>query len=312
MLAFAAFAELPEFYKQVDRIVFVVPDVEKALEAWKASGAVEPFATQSAEFEAEYKGRPVQSSVRFAAGRFGDIVANWIQPVSGSTAFADFLKQHGPGVFALMHRVGNPADLDAEVARMAGLKLGVLQRGPMGDDGSRYVLFDTAPQGKYTLGIYWQPQTPPPPPAGAPKVTQFAMVVRDHAPVSKFWASLGWPEMSITNSQLRDLEYRGKPADFKAPLGWMRHGKVPYEWIMPVKGPSTWHDHLERHGEGVHHLAFNVDDMDRAIDKWTKAGYAYAMGGAWGEAGKKGSGRFAYMDTQAAGGIDIEFLWSYR
>jgi hypothetical protein len=36
------------------------------------------------------------------------------------------------------------------------------------------------------------------------------------------------------------------------------------------------------------------------------------MSGAWGERGKKGYGRFAYMDTQAAGGIDIELLWNYK
>jgi hypothetical protein len=118
--------------------------------------------------------------------------------------------------------------------------------------------------------------------------------------------------MSITHPDLHHLEYRGKPAEYRSTLGWMRHGKVTYEWIRPELGPSTWQDHLDKHGEGMHHLAFNVDDMDRAIADWQKAGYRYAMGGAWGEPGKKGYGRFAYMDAQAAGGIDIEFLWNYR
>jgi hypothetical protein len=311
-LAACAWAQLPEFYKQVDRIVFVVPDVDKALAAWKPSGVVEVFTAETADFHAEYQGRQTQSSIRFAAGRFGDAIANWVQPVSGSNAFTDFLKRHGPGLFALMHRVGSTADLDAEVERMKRLNVAVLQRGPMGDDGSRYVLFDTQSEGKYTLGIYYQPQTPEAAPASARKLTQYAFIVRDEVPVSKYWAKLGWPEMSVTHPELRALEYRGKPGDFKARLGWMRHGKVVYEWIVPEKGPSTWHDHLDKHSEGVHHLAFNVDDMDRAIAEWKQAGYPPIMAGAWGEAGKKGSGRFAYVDTQAAGGIDIELLWNYR
>jgi hypothetical protein len=182
----------------------------------------------------------------------------------------------------------------------------------MGDDGSRYVIFDTQTGGKYTLGVYWMPQEAPPAPATARKVTQFAFIVKDDAPVSKYWAKLGWPEMSITHPDLHHLEYQGKPGDFKSRLGWMRHGKVVYEWIMPEKGPSTWHDHLNRHGEGMHHMAFNVDDMDQAIAEWNKGGFATLMSGAWGEPGKKGYGRFAYMDTQAAGGIDIELLWNYR
>ena len=305
-------AQLPEFYKQVDRIIFVVPDVDKALEGWKPSGAVEVFGVQTADFQTEYRGQQSESAVRFAVGRFGDVLSNWVQPVSGTNAFTDFLKRHGPGVFALMHRVDSIAALEAEVARMSKLGVKVLQRGPMGDDESRYVFFDTAPEGKYTVGIYYQPLTPPAPAAGSPKVTQFAFIVRDEAPVSRYWAKLGWPEMSITHPELHALEYKGAPATFRSRLGWMRHGKVVYEWIVPEKGPSTWHDHIEKHGEGIHHMAFNTDDMDQAIAAWKKSGYPYLMGGAWGEKGKKGYGRFAYMDTQAAGGIDIELLWNYR
>jgi hypothetical protein len=250
-------------------------------------------------------------SFRFAVGRFGDVTANWMQPLGGTNAFTDFLKRHGPGLFTVLHRVPTSAELDAEVKRMAGLGVGILQRGPMGDDGSRYVLFDTHTEGKYTLGIYYMPGEPDLSPS-AHKVTQYAFITRDDGPVSKYWAKLGWPEMSVTHPELHGLEYRGKPADFRSRLGWMRHGKIVYEWIMPEKGPSTWQDHLDKHGEGVHHLAFNVDDMDQAIAEWKKAGYNYVMGGAWGEPGKKGYGRFAYMDTQTAGGIDIEFLWNYK
>jgi methylmalonyl-CoA/ethylmalonyl-CoA epimerase len=210
------------------------------------------------------------------------------------------------------HRVPTLAEIETEVARMKSLNVAVLQRGPMGDDGSRYVLFDTRPEGKYTLGIYYQPQSAGSAPPDAKHVTQFAFIVRDDAAVSKYWSKLGWPEMIITHPDLSALEYRGKPAEYRSRLGWMRHGKVPYEWIMPEKGPSTWQDHLDKHGEGLHHLAFSVDNMDRAIGDWQKAGYAYAMGGAWGKPGERGSGRFAYLDTQAAGGIDIELLWSFR
>src|SRR5688572_17294520 len=158
-LAAIGSAQLPEFYKQVDRIVFVVPDVEQALAGWKASGAVEVFDVRPAEFRAEYRGQHSTSVVRFGVGRFGDVIANWIQPVSGSNAFTEFLEKHGPGVFALMHRVDGIDALNAEVTRMGVLGAKVLQRGPMGDDDSRYALFDTEPGGKYTIGIYYQQGT---------------------------------------------------------------------------------------------------------------------------------------------------------
>ncbi len=312
LLAASAFAQLPEFYKQVDRVVFVVPDLDKALAAWKPSGAVQIFGTQTAEFEAEYRGKSGQHSIRFAVGRFGDVLANWVEPASGNNAFSDFLKTHGPGMMSIMHRVGSLSELDAEVARMKRLGVGVLQRGPMGDDGSEYVMFDTEAAGKYVLAVSFQPTPAPPASPDTRKVTQFAFLVRDEKAVSAYWAKLGWPEMSVTHPELHGLTYRGTPGDFRARLGWQRHGKVVYEWVIPEKGPSTWHDHLEKHGEGLYHLAFDVEDMDRAVAEWTKAGYPYAMGGAWGEAGKRGSGRFAYVDTQSAGGIDVELLWNYR
>ena len=311
-LAAAASAQLPEFYRQVDRVVFVTPDVDKALAAWQPSGVVEVFGTNDVDTNGEYRGKQTEMSFRYAAGRFGDVIANWIQPLGGTNAFTEFLKRHGPGVMGVMHRVPTPSALDAEVKRMAALGVGVLQSGPMGDDESRYAIFDTEPEGKYSLGIYWMPQEAPPAPPTARRVTQFAFILKDEAPVAKYWAKLGWPEMSITHPDLHHLEYRGKPADYKSRLGWLRHGKVVYEWIMPEKGPSTWQDHLDKHGEGMHHMAFNVDDMDQAIAEWNKAGYGNLMAGAWGEPGKKGYGRFAYVDTQAAGGIDVELLWNYR
>jgi hypothetical protein len=36
------------------------------------------------------------------------------------------------------------------------------------------------------------------------------------------------------------------------------------------------------------------------------------QGGAWGEKGKPGWGRFAYQDTHPIGGVDVELLWNYR
>jgi hypothetical protein len=137
-------------------------------------------------------------------------------------------------------------------------------------------------------------------------------MVREHEPASKFWAKLGWPEMSVTHGPLSETTYMGKPAEFDAKLGWQRHGKVVYEWILPLKGPSAWHDHLQKHGEGFHHLGVNVENMDAAIAEWERAGFRNAQAGAWGEKGKKGSGRFAYLTSAAAGGIDVELLWNYR
>jgi methylmalonyl-CoA/ethylmalonyl-CoA epimerase len=53
---------------------------------------------------------------------------------------------------------------------------------------------------------------------------------------------------------------------------------VTFELLEPLDGPSPWKDHLEKHGEGMHHIGFNVADIPvaRAFleskgGKWTQA-----------------------------------------
>jgi hypothetical protein len=52
--------------------------------------------------------------------------------------------------------------------------------------------------------------------------------------------------------------------------------------------------------------------MDQAIAFFKDHGYEISMSGGWGDRGKPGSGRFAYVDTGKIGGETIELLWSYR
>ena len=118
--------------------------------------------------------------------------------------------------------------------------------------------------------------------------------------------------MNVTEGPLHDRMYRGKPGAFEMKLGWQRHGDVAYEWILSTKGPDIYLDHMNSHGEGFHHLAFQVDDMDADIAWWEERGYEASMSGGWGEKGKQGSGRFTYVDIHSVGGTDVELLWSFR
>ena len=94
--------------------------------------------------------------------------------------------------------------------------------------------------------------------------------------------------------------------------GWQRHGEIAYEWCIPVKGPIVYEDHIKLHGEGIHHLAFSVVDMDAVLKDYESMGYINTMGGTWGEKGKSGSGRYEYIGLENAGGVTMELLWSFR
>ena len=42
-------------------------------------------------------------------------------------------------------------------------------------------------------------------------------------------------------------------------------GECLIELMEPIDGPSVWRDHLERYGEGLHHIAFMAPEMNDAI-----------------------------------------------
>jgi methylmalonyl-CoA/ethylmalonyl-CoA epimerase len=290
-------AQLPEFYRQVDRVFWVVDDIDRTVAGWRKLGMIEARDVAAPE-----------AGVRWSVGRLGDTTVDFIQPLDAKSAFAAFRKQHGQGVIALLHRAPDRASLEREIARLKAAKVAVLDR------QKGYVLFDTAAEGKYALGVFVAGALPDAPAAkpDVKKLSQYAFVARDLERVSRYWAGLGFPAMDFTHPPLWDLIYHGAPGKFDAILGWQRHGKIVYEWIQPTAGPTTYLDHAAKHGEGLHHIAFAVSDLEREKRVWTEAGYPTSQSGAWGERDKPGYGRFAYQDVHAIGGTEVELLWNFR
>jgi len=311
--ACGAAAQLPDFYKTVARISWVVGDVDRVTAGWNKTGLARIQPAREVDLpEVQFRGRVTPVRVRAASGIIGDVPVDFIQPLGGQNAYTEFLKKHGDGVFSLFHRVPSLDALDQELARLRGLGVEVLQRGTLEDGAVQYAYLDTEAQGKYVLGLVYLPPgftAEPPEPPG--RVSQFAFVVRDQKAVSAYWEKLGFPAMTYTHGALRNRRYRDQPGVYDHILGWHRHGKVPYEWIMSLKGPTVYDDFFQTHGEGFQHFGVVVEDIDKAVAEWAKLGYKVSQSGAWGEEGKKGSGRFAYIDTDALGGVTIELLWSF-
>lgn len=63
---------------------------------------------------------------------------------------------------------------------------------------------------------------------------------------------------------------------------------------------------MDKHGEGFHHIAFEVSDLDKEVARWSALGFPFIQGGAWGEKGKPGWGRFAYQNTDAIAGAELD------
>jgi len=145
-----------------------------------------------------------------------------------------------------------------------------------------------------------------PPHLGSRKLAQVAFVVRDIEEASRRWADLlgvPLPEVSVTEPG-RDarVSYRGAPSGARAKLAFFDLGGVELELIEPIGEDSAWHEGLASHGEGVHHLAFWVDDMKRSKAFLDDRGLPMI------HRGDMGDGQYAYFDGHDRLGTTIELL----
>jgi len=69
---------------------------------------------------------------------------------------------------------------------------------------------------------------------------------------------INWPPEGRTMEKY----YYGKPGNFTARMAFTELGPVELELIQPLDGDSIWADFLEEHGEGIHHIRFNVLELE--------------------------------------------------
>ncbi len=116
--------------------------------------------------------------------------------------------------------------------------------------------------------------------------------------VGPFPPLIGGPEgMPITEQTVR-----GEPSDYDMDLRICRGGMggLDIELIQPLKGWSIYNEFLEEKGEGVHHVCYNVEDLDKETAEMKKAGFTIIQTG-----GIEGI-RWAYFDTDKVGGMITE------
>lgn len=315
LLTALALAEVPPPYREVDSLDWVVEDLDEVASGWEGLGfPVSRLGEGTVRIRIPGMSDAIWP-VRAATANLAGFRVVWIQPL-GESGLRDALEARTDGVHSVNHRFEEDA-AEREVVRMAGLGVPVIRilEFSVGGLTRRVDNLGTRPRGKVTVGIvrsdglaYPEPGTPPP----GFRPSQYAFVVRELEPVSEYWARLGLPEFQVTHGALSNLRYRGAEAAFDQRLGWQRHGRIVYEWIEPLLGPNVYDEALRLRGEGFHHLAFDVADMDEAIRFFEERGFPCSQSGAWGEVGKPGSGRFAYIDTEKLGGITLELLWNHR
>ena len=160
------------------------------------------------------------------------------------------------------------------------------------------------------LAVPTAAQTAPPRDPGFQLITQVALVTRNIEASAQHWAALlgvDVPKIITTHPGNEvHLIYQGKPSNARAKLAFIRSGQVTVELIEPIGAGSAWKKFLDEHGEGVHHIAFNVQDLGRAESEMKALGYDQIRSGRW----DSDNGDYVYFDSTKALGLMVELLHS--
>lgn len=148
---------------------------------------------------------------------------------------------------------------------------------------------------------------------GTNLITQVGFIVKDiEISKKRFAAFLGVeppPHFDGGEYEVTGTVIRGRPApQANCLMAFFDVGEnMQLELIQPNGIKSAWQDFLNEHGEGIHHIAFGVKDMEDRIKACEALGMPCIQRGKYGS----GDGEYAYLDANRDLKCIIELLESY-
>jgi methylmalonyl-CoA/ethylmalonyl-CoA epimerase len=131
-------------------------------------------------------------------------------------------------------------------------------------------------------------------------ISQICVVVRDiDAAMKTYTETCGWGPWNVYEYKaplLHGTMLRGEPVEFEMIGAETSVNGLGFELIQPVSGPSVYQEHLDKHGEGVQHIAFmqhSWDDSAAFKQHWADKGAEVLMYGRIGA-----TIEFYYLDTE--------------
>lgn len=142
---------------------------------------------------------------------------------------------------------------------------------------------------------------------GTNVVTQIGILVNNIDEAAQAYADLlgvEKPEIQMTATQdVSKTEYMGKATAARTKQAFFKVGSdVEIELLEPDHEPSTWRHDLDKYGEGVHHIAFKIDGMEKVVKALGQKGYKEIQKGQW------NGGRYSYLDSEDKLKLVLELL----
>jgi methylmalonyl-CoA/ethylmalonyl-CoA epimerase len=145
-------------------------------------------------------------------------------------------------------------------------------------------------------------------PAGLPlkRIVQIGIVVADRDRTTQMLTSVfgigpfrlvEWPDRTESK-----YYYRGVAEKIRVKQAFVQMGDVEVELIQPLEGRNAYQDFLDQTGGGIHHILFEVSDIDPVLKELAKSGVTVLQSGT----GIRPGTRWALLDTQKMLGFYVE------
>lgn len=122
------------------------------------------------------------------------------------------------------------------------------------------------------------------------KIGHVGIVVRDLQAAKEHYSRLfgidKWYELAYDTPL--DMTYRGEKRNCNVTLYFGGKGHTAIELIYPQGDENIYTTFLRNHGEMIHHIEYNVKDLDAAIAHVEEEGLKVLQAASFGECGRKG------------------------
>jgi catechol 2,3-dioxygenase-like lactoylglutathione lyase family enzyme len=143
-----------------------------------------------------------------------------------------------------------------------------------------------------------------------PPISQIGIVVRDMQKAVEYYQGVfGLGPWTVYESTPDKYWFKGDPSHMRLRQGKAMLGGIEIELVQPLEGESTFHEFLRQRGEGLHHLAFNVEDYEATVRRFEEAGFKPLLQAEAYVATYEGTVKACHFDTRAVGGVIFEIVW---
>lgn len=144
---------------------------------------------------------------------------------------------------------------------------------------------------------------------GSREISQVAILVKDVKQAAEKYAEMFGvpvpPIDTLTQKSIISATYRGKQCEggIKIACFYFRNN-YGMELMQPDGLPSFWQECMDKHGEGVNHVAYDIRDMEPSLLAMENLGYKCLQRGYF----DGGNGGYAYFDTYNDLKVYVELL----